>query len=63
MVDLKINKTPGKIKGELKARIVAAFTNLKDAAGKICRIFRSRQQAVVEAKGDFFGSIKFQDVL
>ena len=41
-------------KDELKARIMAAFTNLNKTSGKACRRFWNRLLAVVEAYGDFF---------
>ena len=54
----KKKKTPCNTKGELKARITAEFTNLNnETVGKVCRRFRSRLEAVVEANGDFFISI------
>ena len=41
-------------KDELKARIIAAFTNLnKKTVGKAGKRFKSRLKAVVEANGEF----------
>ena len=39
----------------IKARIIAAFTNLnKETIGKICRRFQSHLEVMVEANGYFF---------
>ena len=42
-------------KDELKAKIMAAFSNLdEEAVGKAWRRFQSRLEAVIEVDGDFF---------
>ena len=54
-VERKTNKTPCCSKDELKAEVTADLSNLKkETVGKVCRRFRSRLKAVVEANGDFF---------
>ncbi|CAI9715721.1 Hypothetical predicted protein [Octopus vulgaris] len=53
-VERETNKTCYNTKDELKARIMAAFTNLnKETVQKSCRRFESRLEAIVEANGDF----------
>ena len=49
------HKTLSGTKDKLKARITAAFIDLnKESVGKACRRLRSRLEAAVEAKRDFF---------
>ena len=48
-------KTLFNTRDELKARIMAAFTNLnRETAGKTCKRFQSCLKAMVEANCDFF---------
>ena len=55
IVEQEANKTLCNIKDELKARIIAPFTNLnKETIGKACKQFQSFLGAMVEAKFDFF---------